>query len=323
MVRDAVDGVPVIRAGSWGRYYTPFCPTMPLHMRRVPYDVIHIHLPCPMAVMAYLVAQPKAPLIVGYHNDIVQQRILLKLYAPFLYATLRRATRILVSSADYRDTSLMLAEFRHKCTVIPYGIELDCFDLLPQMTSHVRTLRATYPGPIVSFVGRICYYKGLEYLIPAMGEVTANLLIVGVGPLESVMRRLARRHGVADRVHFVGAVTDSELAAYYHASDILALPSTYRSEAFGLVQLQAQACRRPVISTNLPGVSTVNVHEHTGLIVPPRSLRALAESINRLLADEGLRRRMGEAGRRQVEDQYQAATMAQRIRGVYEEALRA
>jgi glycosyltransferase involved in cell wall biosynthesis len=320
-VRDIVEGVSVIRVGSWGRYYTPFCPTMPLQLRQIPGDVIHIHLPCPMAIMAYLLARPKAALVIGYHNDIVQQRTLLKIYRPFLQAALRRAKRILVGTTDYLHTSPMLANFRDKCTVVSYGIEPESFDLTPSTSARTLVLRKIYPGPIVLFVGRICYYKGLEYLIPAMREVAATLLIVGVGPLERAMCKLVKQHGLTERVHLVGAVSDSELVAHYHASDVLVLPSTYRSEAFGLVQLQAQACRRPVISTDLPGVSTVNIHGFTGLVVPPRSSAALAEAINHLLSNRRLRQQMGIAGRRQVEEKYQAITMVERIRKVYEAAI--
>jgi rhamnosyl/mannosyltransferase len=243
------------------------------------------------------------------------------MYRPFLQTILKRARRILVGTFDYLQTSPVLADFHNKCVVVPYGIEPDLFNLTQPVLAQTTTLRTTYLGPIVLFVGRICYYKGLEYLIPAMREVSATLLIVGVGPLDMTMRKLVEKHRLTERVHFIGAVTDTELIGYYHASDMLVLPSTYRSEAFGLVQLQAQACGRPVISTDLPGVSTVNVHGRTGLVVPPRSSAALAAAINQLLFNRHLRHQMGLAGRRQVEDKYHITTMIERMRKVYETAI--
>ena len=115
-----------------------------------------------------------------------------------------------------------------------------------------------------------------------------------------------------------GFVPDHELPAYYYASQMAVLPSTTRSEAFGLVQLQAQACSRPVIATDLPGVSTVTQHGKTGLIVPPRSSEAIVEAVSRLLRGRELREEMGAAGYRRVIDLYQAHLMAERIQEVYE-----
>ena len=115
----------------------------------------------------------------------------------------------------------------------------------------------------------------------------------------------------------LGPVDDAALNACFRACDVCVLPSTYRSEAFGLVMLQAQACGRPVVCSDLPGLSTVNVPGHTGLVVPPGDPEALAEAIARLLDDPGLRRRMGQAGRDRVERFFTAETMIRRVEEVY------
>lgn len=314
---EVVEGVRTIRVGSWGRYYTPLCPAMPRYLRRLPSDVVHIHMPCPMGEMAFLLARPAVPLVLSYHNDIVRQPITKRLYRPFLRQILRRAERILVSTSAYRDTSAALKNFVDKCQVVPYGINIERFRPTPGVMRQARELQSRFTRPIILFVGRLCYYKGLEYLIPAMEKLDAALLIVGTGRMEKDFRRLIGRHG--GEVHLVGFVRDHELPAYYYASQMVILPSTARSEAFGLVQLHAQACSRPVIATDLPGVSTVTIHGKTGLIVPPRSTEAIVEAASQLLDSRSLREEMGSTGYRRAIELYQAHLMAERIQKVYQE----
>jgi rhamnosyl/mannosyltransferase len=165
----------------------------------------------------------------------------------------------------------------------------------------------------------LCYYKGLHVAIEAMKRVNGTLVIVGSGPLENQLGRQIRESDLQDRVVMVGSTSDSLLSGYLHACELLILPSTHRSEAFGLVMLQAQAAGRPVVCSDLPGLSTVNPHMRTGLVVHPDDPDALAEGINRLLADGELRQKLGSAGRSQVERLYGADLMRTRIEEVYDQ----
>jgi glycosyltransferase involved in cell wall biosynthesis len=314
---EVVEGIRTIRVGSWGRYYTPLCPALPGVMRRVPSDIVHIHMPCPMGEIAFLLARPDVPLILSYHNDIVRQPITRRLYAPFLRQILKRADRILVSTSAYRDTSTALKDFAGKCQVVPYGIDIERFRPTPAVMRQAQALQSRFARPIILFVGRLCHYKGLEYLIPAMEQLDAALLIVGKGPLEKDVRRLIARHG--GEVHLAGFVSDQELPAYYYASQMVVFPSTIRSEAFGLVQLHAQACSHPVIASDLPGVSTVTRHGKTGLIIPPLSSEAIVDAASRLLGSSDLRQEMGSGGYRRVTELYQAQRMVERIQNIYQE----
>jgi len=317
--RQTVQGIPVVRAAAWGRYYTPFCPSMPGWIRRLAPDIIHLHHPCPMAFAAGLLARLPVPVVVGYHNDVVKPRSLIKLYAPLQNAVLRRAAAILVGTSSYLDTSPHLAPFRAACRVVPYGIPLQQFATSPAVEAQAARIRVAYPGPIVLFVGRLCYYKGLDVAVEAMRQVHGTLLLVGAGPLAADLRHQIQAQGLADKVILVGTVDDAALSGHLHACDLLILPSTYRSEAFGLVMLQAYACARPVICSDLPGLSTVNVDGQTGLLVPPGDSAALAAAINRLLADPALRQRLGQTGRQQVEQLYTAEAMRRRIEEVYDQ----
>jgi len=315
--RDRVGCVEVVRAATWGRYYTPFCPTMASWIRRLSPDIVHLHHPSPMAFAACLLAQPRVPVVVGYHNDVVRPRALIRLYAPLQDAVLRRADAILTGTQAYLDTSPFLAAYRAKCHIVPYGIPLEQFATDPVTEARAGQLRERYGGPLILYTGRLTYYKGLVIAIQAVRRLEATLLIAGAGVLEGDLRRQIRKLQLEKKVVLLGPVDDETLNACYHACDVFILPSTYRSEAFGLVMLQAQACGRPVVCSDLPGLSTVNVAGQTGLIVPPGDPAALGEAVSRLLDDPGLRRRMGQAGREHVERFYTAEAMIRRVEAIY------
>ena len=170
--------------------------------------------------------------------------------------------------------------------------------------------------------GRLGPNNGVDILVRALSPTSARAVIVGEGPIRGRLERRARDTGAADRVHFAGAVSDPELAALYHACDLFVLPSVTRAEAFGMVQIEAMACGKPVVSTAVPsGVPWVNQHGCTGLVVPPGDPGALAAAIESLAADPSLRQRMGDAGRRRVAAEFTADRMAQRTLAVYHDVL--
>jgi glycosyltransferase involved in cell wall biosynthesis len=123
-------------------------------------------------------------------------------------------------------------------------------------------------------------------------------------------------------VQFLGQVSEEDLIAYYHACDVFVLPSITNAEMFGVVQLEAMACRKPVISTDLPtGVSWVNQHGRTGYVVPRENVEELRQAIQRLLNNPHLREEMGEAGRARVEQHFTSTRMADAMLEVYREML--
>src|SRR5260370_20833403 len=122
-----------------------------------------------------------------------------------------------------------------------------------------------------------------------MTRIDATLLLVGDGPLRHSLERAARDLGVASKVELLGEMQPREIVPYYHASDIFVLPSIARSEAFGIVQLEAMACGKPVVNTNLAsGVPFASLDGVTGITVEPADADAAAGAINRLLRDPSL-----------------------------------
>lgn len=325
---DVVEGVRVTRCFEIANVASmSICPTMPFELSRRRYDVIHLHFPHPMGVFSYLASlRPREhAVVVSYHSDIVRQQWLLKAYSPFMSRVLARADAIVATTPNYIESSEVLRRYRDKCTVIPFGIDRSQFELTGEVESKVVEIRARYGGaPLVLSVGRLVYYKGFEYVIRAMRDVGARLLIVGEGPLRATLEAAARECGVGDRVHFLGAVPNNELTAYYHASDAYVLPSIARSEAFAIVQLEAMACGKPIVNTALAsGVPFVSRHEESGVTVPPGDVGALAAALNRLLRNPAWARSLGEAGRERVAREFSKEVMARRIMETYRDVTRA
>jgi len=317
-VAERLDGVDVLRVPTWATLAsTPLCPALTGEIRRSAADILHLHLPNPMAVMAYLASGFSGPLVLSYHSDTVRQKVLGALFSPFLELALRRSSAVIAASVAYQNSSPVLARYLDRCHVIPYGIPLDRFEQADPIA--VQKLRLQNGQRLVVSVGRLVYYKGFEYLIRAMARVDGKLLIVGTGPLRQTLQELARSLNVAEKVVFLGQISDQELIACYHAADVFALASTARSEAFGLVQVEAMAAGLPVVNTKLDsGVPFVSLHEQTGLTVPPCDSEALAVAINRLLNNPDLRRSLGEAARQRARQEFSLDVMTSRTLGVYE-----
>jgi glycosyltransferase involved in cell wall biosynthesis len=325
-VREVVDGVEVLRMGRLFAYAsTPVAAGMTGAIRAAVTgperaDLFHLMFPYPWGETSWLRAGAPGPSVLTYHSDIVRQRFLGAAYAPVLRRVLERVDRIIVGSPPMIEHSETLAPFADKCRVVPFGIDTERFEPTPATVARAAALRDGHSRPVVLFVGRLIYYKGVEVLVRAMKDVDADLVMIGHGPLEGELRALAEATGISDRVTFLAPVDDAELAAWYRAAAVFCLPSVARSEAYGLVQLEAHASGTPVVSTDLPtGVPWVNVDGETGLVVPVGAAGALAEALRRLLDDDGLRARMGERARERALASFTVSAMVGNTLAVYDE----
>lgn len=314
------NGVKIIRLATIGCILSmPICFSMPFWLRKQKADILHFHLPNPLSVISYFLSRPRGKIVVSYHNDIVRQKILAYLIDPLLIRFLKKSEAIIVTSDNIIQNSFILKKVKDKCKIIPYGIDIDRFEPNEKILKKAGEIKHNLGSPLVLFVGRLVYYKGLSYLVKAMKDVKAKLLIVGDGPLRNKIKRLARRLFIDDRIFWVGEVKNEDIARYYYACDIFVLPSVFKAEGFGLVQLEAFACSRPVVSTNLPtGVPFVNINNKTGIIVAPRNTVALTCAINRLLDSPELRKNYGENGRERVERGFIKELMAEKTSKIYD-----
>lgn len=315
------NGVRVIYAARLATVAsTPLSLALPLRLRREQPDIAHLHFPYPVGDAAQRFFGRARRTVISYHSDIVRQKRLLQLYAPLLRGTLARADAVIATSPRYVETSPFLAPLAGKVTVIPYGIAADRFATADP--AAVAAVRAEYgPGPLLLFVGQLRYYKGVEFLIRALAQVpAATALLVGgeSSAHRAELEALAQSLGLGARVRFLGQ-REAELPVLYHAADVFVLPSIERSEAFAIVQLEAMAAGRPVVSCDVgTGVAWVNQHGQTGLVVPPRQPEALAAALNELLADPARRAALGAAGRQRVSDFFTQARMLAAIEALYQ-----
>lgn len=304
-----INGVRLTRAGSFGTYFS--CPLSVSFLRlfrkmSANADIIHIHVPFPLADLALLLSGYSRKVIISWHSDVVKQKKLLMLYKPLMKYLLNRADCILVATEGHINGSEFLPEYRHKCRILPYGITPEIYLNIKKIP--FLTEKATNPESIkVFFTGRLVYYKGVDILIKAFRKVKDNceLFIAGTGILESELKEKVRKYGMNDRVHFLGFLPEEQLKQAFSDCDIFVLPSVERSEAFGIVQLEAMIYGKPVINTRLSsGVPYVSIHEKTGITVMPYNTRELASAINILRKNKSLREKMGKNAQKRVLDYF-------------------
>jgi rhamnosyl/mannosyltransferase len=279
---------------------------MPFWLKYLKADILHFQLPCPTAMLSYFLARPKGKIVVSYQSDIVRQKWAIGLYKPLLNKFLKRADYIIASSPNYIETSPFLRRYKDKTVVIPNGTDINKF-----YSSDPKE-------PVILFVGKLRYYKGLNYLIEAMQNIDARLNIIGTGSEELKLKKLTNKLGLNNRINFLGNIPENKLPLYYANCSIFVLPACERSEAFGIVQLEAMASSKPVISTKLgTGLDWVNQDGITGITVPPKDPNALASAINKLLGDENLRKTLGQNTRSKVEKEFSKDLMLKRIHELY------
>ena len=313
------EGTPVLEAGEWFRFQSaPASPLFPLHLKRMQADVTVVHVPNPTAEISWLLTHPKSKLVVRYQSDVIRQAKAMKFYRPLLMKFLQQADMILPSSQQYLDTSDVLSEVKEKCHVVPLGIVAEEFET--PGPEAVKNCRERYGSPYVLFSGRHRYYKGLEYLVKAAGEIKARVVIAGDGPQRGELMKMAESLGVD--IAFPGSLSHDELVAHLHGASVVVFPSVERSEAYGISMLEAHACGRPVVATTLgTGVEFVNEHGKTGLNVPVRDSDALALAVNTLLNDEAMREKMGLYAANRVRREFDARGIARREFELYQEII--
>lgn len=298
------NGVRVTRCSSLGTYFS--CPLSLSFFRKFRQlakwaDVVEIHCPFPLGDAACLLSGYKGRVVIAWHSDVIKQKKLLRLYAPILRRFLKRADAIITATRGHVDSSAFLPEFREKCVIIPYPLEREPY-LAAERKPILRERCRKKDSVRILFTGRLVYYKGVDVLLTAFRNVHGcELFLCGTGPLEPKLREQAAELDV----HFLGRLSDADLKAAFADCDIFVLPSVENSEAFGIVQQEAMVYGKPVINTALPtGVPHVSVDGVTGLTVPPRDAKALADAMQALADDRTLRETLGRQAQERVAEEY-------------------
>jgi len=267
---------------------TKLAPGMISRLRKIAkkYDIIHVHHPDPMASLALFLSGYKGKVVLHWHSDILKQKTLLRLYSPLQSWLIKRADVIVGTTPVYVEQSPFLQKYQHKIDYIPIGIPPIRSD-----STNVNRIKERYAGKKIVFsLGRLVEYKGFEYLIKAANYLSDDyvVLIGGKGPLHDDLTQLIQDHNLTQKVELLGFLSDEEVPDYFRASDLFCMSSILKTEAFGIVQLEAMASGKPIVSTNIPnsGVSWVNQNEISGLTVPIEDASAIANAIQLILSND-------------------------------------
>jgi rhamnosyl/mannosyltransferase len=276
-------------------------------------------MPFPLGDLACLLSGYKGKVVVWWHSDVVRQKTLMKFYRPIMERFLKRADVIIVATQGHIDGSDYLPKYKEKCVIIPFGVD----SIIEQRADEYLQQNKVINREIVRFlfVGRLVYYKGCEILLDAFCKVkNAELIMIGSGEHEDGLKQLTKQYGLEEKVCFLGAVDDEQLSQEFGECDVFVLPSILKSEAFGLVQIEAMAYGKPVINTNLPsGVPYVSIDGLTGLTVEPCDIHSLAEAMQWMVDHKEERLQMGIAARIRVKECYNMEGMLYSVLNVYKE----
>jgi len=283
-------------------------------------DIVHLHAPNLLAALASLFIGLKPKLIVHWHSDVVKKGWLGKLVRPLEYLMLKRSTTILATSQRYADGSKPLKPFLNKVCVVPLGIATpDIYQ--KQIPLPLRLSEFVAGRKLVLSVGRLTAYKGFSVLIEAAKFFSDDIAVViaGGGELSNNLAELINNSVLANKVMLAGRVTEEELSALYKNADIYCLSSILRSEAFGVVLLEAMAYGLPIVATNIEdsGVPWVNAHEQSGLNVPPNDSRALAAACNQILNSAELQIRYSLGAKERFESHFTESIFLEKSLAVY------
>lgn len=291
--------------------------------RKHQFDVVHLHFPDPMSHVASWLLPRKIARVITWHSDILRQKTLLAFYRPFLISAVRKAQAVIVPTPAHISSSEVLAGLgdQLRLHVVPFGFDFSA--MLARNESLRQSAKADQSFTIFA-LGRHVYYKGFDILIRAVARMDSRVRLVlgGDGPLSPYLKQLSAELAIEQKVHFTGRISDNDLGRYYASCDVFCLPAVARTEAFGIVQVEAMAFGKAVVSTRLGnGVDYVNRHGDTGLLAEPGDLESLVQCLQQLQYDEELRFRLGERGRLKALNEYSLANMGKLTLEAYQSAV--
>lgn len=317
------------------------------------FDIVHLHYPFFGAaevvwlkkIFGKTSSNPSFPmsgnkmrLVLTYHMDNVGNGILktiFNLHAKFIMPKiLRSADVITTSSMDYfKNSNACNFLTKEKLQELPFGVDQKLYKPMEKGKHLMAKYNLEDDDKIIlifSNLDKAHYFKGLEFLIKAFKLVydmgpndsgwrkrNIKLIIVGEGKLKEYYMNLAGQLGISDQIVFTGYVEDDEKIKIINMSDIKVLPSIDRSEAFGLVLIEAMACAKPVIASNLPGVRSVVEDGVNGFLCEPKKPGELAGKIKYLLDNPHIARQMGGRGKERVEKIYNWEKIGERLINIY------
>jgi glycosyltransferase involved in cell wall biosynthesis len=295
------------------------------HLRSLRPDLVHFNAPNFWSAAMLLLASQKVPLLITHHADVVGRPILKRAVMPIYRHLARRASYVIVNSLRNARASKDLPIEDCRFVEIPWAVDERDYrvDDLEPVDLMAERQRRFGDAAVIGFLGRFVRYKGLPVLVEALARLDGvHAVLIGDGPLRAQIEEQASIAGIFDRIHFLGNLDERAKIRELAMMDILAFPSNDTTEAFGVVQVEAQMMGLPVVASNLPtGVIDVTLDEITGLLVPPNDPDALANALSRLIRDPALARRFGATGRERALRLFSMSVFEERVSRLYRAAL--
>lgn len=320
-------GYKVFRLATYGQLSSqPISPALIpwLIRRRKQYQIVHVHLPNPLAELAIFIARPTGKLILHWHANIDEKRFryLKSILRPLRMWTANTAAKIVGATKSHIQNSDIAQLAAAKTAIIPYPFRADRQAQVDGATAKSPESRESGGFTILS-VGRLVSYKGFDILIDAAKLLPddCRILIAGDGELKARLSKRIESNKVSHKVRLLGAITANELARLYDLCSVFCFPSTESGEMFGMVQLEAMLAGKPIIGFEIPksGVHEVNINGETGILINDQSAESLSKAILDLKDDEDSRKKMGDNGRRRVLNIYESSKVIPQFISLYRE----
>jgi len=298
------------------------------------FDIIHLHYPFfgGDIFVRRAAIKNKIPYVITYHQDVyggsLFKKMIFKIYnCLFQRLIMLDAKKVLALSKDHIDNSKVsyLNKIPGKITIVPNGINLEDYVKQENITDIRKKFNIEKKIPIITFIGALDkahYFKRLDILLKAIQSlnIRAHLLIIGDGDLRQGYIKLADDLGISKQVTFVGKLNNLNAIQYLKQVDLLILPST-DTESFGIVLIEAMACAKPVVVTNLPGVRAVVQDKINGLLFEKGNVSDLINKMNLLLDNYKFAINLGKNGRKIVEAKYTWDAIVKKLENIYLECI--
>ncbi len=285
-------------------------------------DLIHVnHLSLITWVARYIKALKNIRYIITSHGSCLYNLLSDKRYFSLSEDAVRHARAITVVSGDSRSKFLKMfgRGYAKNLSIVSGGVDIKSF---PQQinTSRMDKKYKIKDEKVILFTGRLISAKGVSYLVKAAKDIKAEIFVVGEGPEKQHLLNLVDKKQLQN-VHLLGYLTGQQLINFYYRADVFVAPSVW-DEPLGLTILEAMASKTPVIATRKGGIPLLVKHNVNGLFVRPRNAQKIADACNKLLKDDKLREKMGEAARKTVEEKFTWKKIALKYHRLYKKHAR-
>ena len=329
--KESVNGVDVYKSRLIGQLlYAPISPLFIFHLykiiKKIKPDIIHIHTPNLSAFWGlFLSSARKIPWVIQWQSDVIgavpdfKVKLVYPFYRLFENALIKKSCKIIVATPPYAQTSIPLVGYTDKISVIPLAISCDNISVIGENKSSSSAIN-------LLMIGRLTYYKGHKLIIDALAELKKqgmnfNLTIVGGGELESTIEQQIKSLQLKDKVTLLGKLSDEQLASEMQNTDLLCLPSIERTEAFGVVLLEAMRASKPCLVTDVhgSGMSWVVQDNKTGFVVQHNNVESLISKLAYISEHPELLPMYGNAGRERFKAVFSIEAVSNKVTALYKE----